>query len=193
MDAGADSVVAPRRGQACARPSRGRSRRSSALLALATTAAILAATARRAYSHPLHTTLTEVTFAADGGVALVLRAFVDDFAAAVLGSRAVSAATTILPADSATARYLGGTLVVADGAGRRLAWRLSGVRRAGDLVWVTLRVPGDGRVRGVRLTNRVLFERYDDQVNIVQAMVAGRRHTVLFTKRDGAVAKAVAP
>jgi hypothetical protein len=190
-------VVAPRRGQACALPSRRRSRRSSDLFALATTVAILVATARRAYSHPLHTTLTEVTFAADGGVELVLRAFVDDFAAAVSGRRAVSAATTVMPADSATARYLGGTLVVSDGAGRRLPWRLGGVRRAGDLVWVTLKVPGGGRVRdgvgGPRLTNRVLFETYDDQVNIVQAMVAGRRHTVLFTRRDGVVAKAVAP
>ena len=186
-------MVALRRGRACALPARRMSRRSSVLLVLATTVAILAATARRAYSHPLHTTLTEVTFAADGGVELVLRAFVDDFAAAVSGRRAVSAAATILPADSAITRYLGGTLVAADGAGRRLGWRLSGVRRAGDLVWVTLRLPAGGRVGGVRLANRVLFERYDDQVNIVQTMVAGRRHTVLFTKRDGPVAKAVAP
>ena len=162
------------------------------LLALATTGTIFAAIPGRVYSHPLHTTLTEVTFATDG-VELVLRAFVDDFAAAVSGRPAVSAATTTMPADSATARYLGGTLVVADGAGQRLPWRLSGVRRAGELVWVTLRVPGGGRAGGLRLTNRVLFERYDDQVNIVQAMVAGRRHTVLFTKRDGPVAKAVAP
>ena len=169
------------------------SRRSSVLLALATTATILAITPDRVHSHPLHTTLTEVTLATDGGVELVLRAFVDDFAAAVSARPAVSAAATTMPADSATARYLGGTLVVADDAGRRLAWRLSGVRRAGGLVWVTLRVPGSGRVGGVRLTNRVLFERYDDQVNIVQAMVAGRRHTVLFTRSDGAVAKTVVP
>jgi hypothetical protein len=168
------------------------SRRSSVLLALAATATILAARPGRAYSHPLHTTLTEVRFAPDG-VELVLRAFVDDFAAAVSRGPATSAASTTTPADSATARYLGGTLLVADGAGRHLAWRLSGVRRAGELVWVTLRVPGAGRVGGLRLTNRVLFERYDDQVNIVQAMVAGRRHTVLFTRRDGPVAKEVVP
>ena len=37
------------------------------------------ASAPRAYSHPLHTTLTEVTIAPDGSVQIVLRAFVDDF------------------------------------------------------------------------------------------------------------------
>ena len=40
-----------------------------------------------AYSHPLHTTLTEITMAPDGSVQIVLRAFVDDFSAAVTGRR----------------------------------------------------------------------------------------------------------
>ena len=43
----------------------------------------------------------------------------------------------------------------------------------------------------MRLTNRVLFERYDDQVNVVQTSVAGQRRTLLFTKRDGAAAKSI--
>jgi len=45
----------------------------------------LGAAARRAYSHPLHTTLSELSIASNGSVQLVLRAFVDDLSAATLG------------------------------------------------------------------------------------------------------------
>ena len=153
----------------------------------------LAAIARQSYSHPLHTTLTEVTVGADGGLELVLRAFVDDFGAAVSGRPAVPAAATPTPADSATARYLEPRLVLSDASGRRLPLRVAGIRRASELVWVTLRSSGSGPGSGVRLTNRVLFERFDDQVNIVQASLAGRRQTLLFTRHEGAATKQLAP
>jgi len=54
-----------------------------------------------------------------------------------------------------------------------------------------LRAPALRTVSGARLTNRVLFDRYDDQVNIVQTSISGRRQTLLFTKREGAVAKSI--
>jgi hypothetical protein len=149
--------------------------------------------ARQADSHPLHTTLTEVTISSDGALELRLRAFVDDFAAAVSGGSVAPPAATRTPADSATARYLASTLVLEDGAGRRLPMRVAGTRRANELVWVTLRAPATSRASGMRLTNRVLFERFDDQVNIVQTSVGGRRQTLLFTRREGATAKPLAP
>ena len=181
-----------------ARSARGRrltrwSARRVLAVAAALAAASLAAVARHAYSHPLHTTLTEVTVRADGALELVLRAFVDDFAAAVSERRPVSAAATPTPPDSATARYLEARLVLADAAGRPLPLQVVGIRRASDVMWVTLRSTGTSLGSPVRLTNRVLFERFDDQVNIVQASVAGRRQTLLFTKREGAATKSLAP
>jgi hypothetical protein len=149
--------------------------------------------AREAYSHPLHTTLTEVTVGDDGRMQVVLRAFVDDFAAAISRTPAVAPAATRTPPDSAAARYLDATLIVVDGSGSRLPLHVAGIRRTNDLVWVTLRASDSRATRGVRLTNRVLFERFDDQVNIVQANIGGRRHTVLFTRREGATAKTIAP
>jgi hypothetical protein len=149
--------------------------------------------ARVAYSHPLHTTLTEVTVGADGRMQVVLRAFVDDFAAAITRTPAVAPAATRTPADSAAARYLDATLIVVDDSGRRLPLQIAGIRRTNDLVWVTLRASSGRAARGMRLTNRVLFERFEDQVNIVQATIGGRRHTVLFTRREGAAAKTIAP
>ena len=147
--------------------------------------------APRAYSHPLHTTLTEVTVAPDGGVQIVLRAFVDDFAAAIAGHTGPAAVPVATPTDSATARYLAGRIDLVDATGRPVRLVVAGIRRTGDLVWVTLRAPALHSVTGARLMNRVLFDRYEDQVNIVQTSLGGRRRTLLFTKREGLAAKAM--
>jgi hypothetical protein len=151
----------------------------------------LAILAPRAYSHPLHTTLTEVSIAPDGGLQIVLRAFVDDFSAAIAGRKETPAPPVPTPSDSATAQYLSQVVTLTDAAGRRAPLVVAGIRRTGDLVWVTLRAPALRGVTGARLTNRVLFDRYADQVNIVQTSIAGRRQTLLFTKSDGVAAKAI--
>ena len=156
--------------------------------ALLATAAI-AALASRADAHPLHTTLSQLTVATDGSVQIVLRAFVDDLSAAVAHGAAPTGAMTALP-DSAVARYLGATLLLTDASGRNVRLAVTGSRRTGDLVWVTLRAPMRSS-GGVRLTNRVLFDRWDDQVNIVQTTIGSRRQTLLFTRRDDGVAKAI--
>ena len=139
----------------------------------------------------LHTTLTELTIAPDGGIQIVSRAFIDDFSAAVTRRAAPPATKIPTPADSATARYLGETVVLTDAAGHRAALVVTNVRRTDDLLWITLRAPTMRSVAGARLTNRVLFDRWDDQVNIVQTTVGSRRQTLLFTKREGNAAKAI--
>jgi len=151
----------------------------------------LGATARQAYSHPLHTTLTEVTVRSDGTVQIVLRAFVDDFSAAVTGRVPPRGAVIPTPPDSAAARYLAQTVVLTDGSRRRAPLVLTNTRRTDDLLWITLRVPGLRSLAGARLTNRVLFDRWPDQVNIVQTSVGTGRRTLLFTRREGDVAKAL--
>ena len=144
-----------------------------------------AAFVRPAYSHPLHTTLTEVSV--NGGtMQIVLRAFVDDFSAVANGHGRATLASIPSLSDSTAARYAGSKVVLTDASGRRIALTTTNVRRTGDLIWITLSAPV---ARGVRLTNSVLFERYHDQVNIVQAAIDGRRQTLLFTKRDGGTAK----
>jgi len=96
-----------------------------------------------------------------------------------------------LPPDSAVARYLGETVLLTDGAGRRAPLVVAGLRRTDDLVWVTLRAPMVGSMIGAHLTMRVLFDRWDDQVNIVQCTIGTRRQTLLFTRREGSTAKPI--
>ena len=151
----------------------------------------IAASTTVAFSHPLHTTLTEITTLPDGSVQIVLRAFIDDFSAAVTRRAAPQGTPIPTPADSAAARYLGETVTLTDAGGRRVPLQVAGMRRTDDLVWITLRAPTLRSAVGARLTNRVLFERWDDQVNIVQTAIGARRQTLLFTKRDAGTAKAI--
>ena len=142
-------------------------------------------------AHPLHTTLTELTTLPDGTPQIVVRVFLDDFSAAVTRRVPTPGAPIPVPPDSAVARYLGETVLLTDGAGRRAPLVLAGMRRTDDLLWVTLRAPTVQSTTGAHLTMRVLFDRWDDQVNIVQCAFGARRQTLLFTKREGNTAKAI--
>jgi hypothetical protein len=164
----------------------------AAVIALALTTARYSEPMRNAAIHPLHTTLTEVSVDAAGAVDIRLRAFVDDFWVAVGGRRDTSPLPYTAPKDSAAARYLSSRLMLMMPGGRAATLRVTSVRHEGDVVWVTLRAVGVRSVAGARLTNTVLFERYDDQVNIVQTDDGARRRTVLFTTRDGRASKPLA-
>jgi len=127
--------------------------------------------------HPLHTTLTQLEYrAAERTVRVTVRAFADDFTTAAGGV-----------ADSMAARYLRSvvTLTGRDGRPVSLAW--CGVRRTGDLLWLCLeaRAPSSG-LTGMLIEARQLFERYGDQINIVQASYAGREVSLLFVRGDRA-------
>lgn len=128
-------------------------------------------------AHPLHTTLTELSYD-DGGrvVHLSVRAFGDDLRAALGGD----------VTDSAASGYLRSKVTLADRAGRPLPLVWCGLRRTGDVVWLCLRAAPGGAGGGLQLHVGLLFERYADQINIVQATDGARRWTLLFTRGDPA-------
>src|SRR2546425_211434 len=124
--------------------------------------------------HPLHATLPQLSYDAGDRMALItIRAFADDFQAAAHGA-----------SDSAAFAYaaMGFTLTDRDGRGLALAW--CGVRRTGDLLWLCLRAPAPGGLAGLRVHARLLFDRYADQINIVQARCGARRVSLLFSRGD---------
>ena len=127
-------------------------------------------------AHPLHTTLTELEVRAAGGaVQLTVRAFEDDLRAALGAGGAIT--------DSAASRYLRATLTLADYAGHAVPLAWCGLRRSDGVVWLCLRgtaPAGDG----LRVRVGLLFERYADQINIVQTRRDGRRGALLFTRGD---------
>ena len=130
--------------------------------------------------HPLHTTLTQLAYRdSDHLVEATVRVFADDFRAALRAD----------VSDSAAVSYLRSTFTLADRDGRPLAIAWCGLRRTGDLLWLCLRAGGASQgLSGIRVRVALLFERYADQINIVQASYAGRRTALLFTSGDAAKA-----
>jgi uncharacterized protein DUF6702 len=143
------------------------------LVALATTPA-----------HPLHTTLTTVTWHGDRReLEVAVRVFTQDLTDAVTRAPSSPAATGRV-SDSAACRYATATVSVSDAAGASLRVARCVAERAADVTWIRLAVPAE-RPAGLRLRNAFLFERFADQVNIVQADLAGAARTILFTTGDG--------
>jgi len=127
-------------------------------------------------THPLHTTLTQVSYSdRDRTLELTVRAFADDFRAALKGGDVT---------DSAAAAYLRSTVTLFDRSGRALATTWCGLRRVGDAFLLCFRASAPEGPKGLRVRVAILFERYSDQINIVQPTVGGRRTTLLFLSGD---------
>jgi hypothetical protein len=125
-------------------------------------------------AHPLHTTLAELRYDEKSATLEVsVRAFADDLVAAAGGA-----------GDAAAVAYVARGFSVADRDRRGVAFASCGVRRTGDLAWICLRATVRAGMDGALVSNRLLVERYADQVNIVRAEVGGRVRTMLFTRSD---------
>lgn len=154
-------------------------RGASALVVLVVSLA--SALPRNAHAHPLHTTLTELSYATDGGVELRIRAFVDDFTRAV-GRLARAREAAGFSRVGSTAAYLAWALRLRGGDGGVVALHPVEMRRQGDVFWIRLRGSAPAGIAGGALRNSLLFDLYDDQVNLVRASYAGRTESLLFTR-----------
>ena len=151
----------------------------------------IAATPTRSSAHPLHTTLADVSIDASGALCITVRAFADDFSAAVARHAGKPRPGDFAVSDADVVAYVAATVVVRDPTGREGQLVLSSVRRTGDLMWITVRAPDIRSLKGTRVTYSTLFDTFSDQVNILQANDNGRRHTVLFTASDGRASKSI--
>ena len=134
--------------------------------------------------HPMHTSLTVITHAGDGTVTATIRVFVDDLSTA-LGPDVAKAS---VPLDARTAArvatYVAERFMIVGGDKRRIPLRWCGAKRTGDLFWLCFSAPTVGTLRAATVTNRILLERFPDQVNIVQVQYAGRRESMLFSRAE---------
>jgi hypothetical protein len=156
-------------------------------LSLSLCGIMLVATVRQADAHPLHTTLVQLTYDERAHVLdASIRVFAGDFAAAVAKRTRAAMPNGDRVADADARVYLSNTFRVVDAAGREVTLQWCGSRRAGDVLWLCVRATGIASASTLTLSDQMLCELFDDQINIVQS-VAGEKHTsTLFTKGDGA-------
>lgn len=161
-------------------------RRRARLTRLLAAGAMLIATASPAFGHPLHTTLTEIGRGDGRTLRATIRVFADDFGRAVLGLGAAAAAPAMdAVSDSVASAYVRGHFTLATAGGRAMPLQWCGIKRTGDLVWVCVEAAWVGPLGGVRVHDRMLFDLFRDQINIVQSSDGGSRSSLIFTAGDG--------
>jgi len=128
--------------------------------------------------HPLHTSFAQVSFDTRARtVDVSLRVFIDDYtSAAEAWARAKGVRSGQLAA------YATASFTLREVTGRTISFQSCGEKRVGDLMWICLE--GKTSSRPSSVISRIMFERFDDQVNIVQTSVDGRKANLLFTSDD---------
>jgi hypothetical protein len=158
-----------------------------ALVLAAVSLLAVAASPGPAEAHPLHTTMTDLSYdPATRALNVTIRVFADDFSAAVMPN-VPRRAEIVVPSDTAILRYVTMRFGVT-GPGGRVSMRWCGLRREGKVLFLCLHGTVAGTLAGASLSNGLLTEMFADQVNVVQMSYDGRRRTLLFTPRDGAKA-----
>ncbi len=132
--------------------------------------------------HPLHTSFAQVSFDTRAKtVDVSLRVFVDDYTNAANSWARGNAARSASP----LAGYAAASFTLREPNGRPVHLKACGDKRVGDLMWLCLRGQITGRPSGAMVISRILFEKFEDQVNIVQTSYDGRKSNLLFTSDDG--------
>jgi hypothetical protein len=136
-----------------------------------------------AEAHPLHTSLAEVSFSRQNAtVDVSIRVFANDFSAAANEwSRRGGDRSTGSP----LVGYALANFSLFDKSGRRIAMTSCGGKRVGDLMWLCFRGRMSSSASGSSVSSKLLFDKYRDQINIVQATYDGRRTSLLFTDGEG--------
>ncbi len=134
--------------------------------------------------HPLHTSLTEITYTSiDHRAHITIKLFADDFGNAVARRTSDQMSPRGQLADAAVFTYVKSYFTLAGKDGKPIALEWGGTRRTGDLIWIVLTAPAPS-LKGVHVHNRLMFDMFPDQANIVQAMYDGARQSLLFTHDD---------
>ena len=124
-------------------------------------------------SHPMHSSLTTVAWHPETRtLEVAVRVFTQDLQDALARRKGTGC------------QYAQAVLTLRDAAGHTVPTDRCTIASDGDVTWIRLSAaPGDPHA--LRLSNTLLFELFEDQINIVQSSVDGRARTVLFTRGDG--------
>lgn len=143
----------------------------------------------RGAAHPLHTTITELTFdASTKAVRLSIRVFSDDLAEGIRKRTGVPTAAGDSVTDAAALAYVRATVSLVARDRRPLPLASCGSRSVNDLRVLCILATAPAGPSTLRLRQGMLLEVYDDQVNVVQTLYGGRRRSLLFTRSSPAQA-----
>jgi hypothetical protein len=165
----------------------------AATIAVALAASVLRAP--RALAHKFHTSFTEANYNAEAGtLEVTLRTFPDDLEAALRrrapatpakdqASSAPSAAKDQKKEfEERVAAYVAETFQLTTAAGEPIKLTWVGMDAGVDSAWLYFEARLPANPDGVRLRNRLLFDLFDDQINLVNLKTKDKRTALRFER-----------
>jgi hypothetical protein len=132
-------------------------------------------------AHPLHTSMTHLEVMPNGSLSLRLRAFADDFSAAVARATGARVGEDYTVPNEAVARYVANAVRIRVG-GRVVPLSLVRQRRDADVTWIEFSAAGVRTLAGALVENRLLMELHADQVNVLKVRGGDGDQTLLFSR-----------
>ena len=173
---------------------RNRHARRALAFALAVAAAVApagtVARAPRALAHKFHTSFTEASYNAEAGtLEVTLRTFPDDLESAVR-RRPAAGKTSAPPAardrkkefEERVAAYVAETFRVRTAGGDPVKISWVGMDAGVDSAWLYFEVQLPAGTDTFGLSNRLLFDLFDDQINLVTLKTKDRRTALRFER-----------
>jgi hypothetical protein len=139
--------------------------------------------------HPLYVSVTEMNYnATEKTLEISCKLFTDDFEKALAaGSQKKIDLTTPVSkeeADKAVANYLKARLAI-QADGKPLALEFVGFEKENDAVWSYFQVNKLASApRKIQITNTILYELYDKQINLMHVSVDGHRKSTRLNFPD---------
>lgn len=146
-----------------------------------------AGAAPAARMHKYYTSLAQVEYNAESkSVEVALRVFADDLELALTrrAGRVVSLDRT-KDADRMILDYLRETFEIKNLDGRTKGLELVGMEVRSEVAWLYLEAEMPEGLAGARLRDHILFELFEEQVNVVSVRYAGDRTDFVFVCGDG--------
>ncbi|MFC6997689.1 DUF6702 family protein [Rufibacter roseus] len=139
------------------------------------------------WAHDFHTSITDARYnARTKTYELAVRVFADDLENAL--SRRNKTNVRLDRSERVKkliAEYLQANLSIAGAKGELPQQKFLGLQEESDAVWLYLEIPAAKAPAGqVWVQNALLTEIFDDQMNILNLEVAGKKHSILAKYRD---------
>lgn len=147
---------------------------------------IALAMAPAAFAHRYHTSVTRIDYKAEESlVEITVQTFADDIEAAL--SKRAGVTNVRLDPESKTnvllVQYLRSTLVIKQG-NQELELEWIGMELKGHSVWFYLQARAPSGISQTTLSNRLLFDLFNDQINIVNVFNSGKKSSLTFKRGD---------
>lgn len=118
-------------------------------------------------AHPLHTSFTEIARERTGHVAISIRLFADDFGATLDSLSKLPAARGSAP-DAVARAYFERSVALVDRSGAQVPLTWCGMSSTEGLTFLCARSVEPVSEKSLRFRNKLMFDRFSDQLSIVR-------------------------